>query len=333
MTRYEFVGILALLILIVVLPVYALLEPYRLEDARLQQTRRYVVDGTGVYLENCVECHGPAGQGVGVMPALNKLGASGANHDLLFDTIARSTHGSAMAAWHLDEGGTLTDYQVEGVVTFILNADWGYVRDLAIEQEPLEPTPAPAEVELAEMDIADEMNPHECRACHDEPSVHAEVFGLNCSRCHTLDAWEPAFLLRHTFLLDHGGDGEVACQTCHTENYAANTCYECHDHQPDEMQEVHEAEGLVEYADCAACHPTGVEGEGEIYRDSYQSQPPIDASLYREIPPLAQSDGGRRGARSSYSNVRPVRSFAPQRTLGGNAAGVNEVGHTWAEGQ
>ena len=85
MTRYEFIGILALLILIVVLPVYGLLEPYRLQEAQFKQMRRYVVDGTGVYLDNCVECHGPAGQGVGVMPALNKLGASDANHDLLFE--------------------------------------------------------------------------------------------------------------------------------------------------------------------------------------------------------------------------------------------------------
>jgi len=330
MTRYEFIGMVALIVLIAVLPVYALLEPYRLQDARREQMLRYVADGTDVYLGNCVGCHGPAGQGVGVMPALNKLGAADANHDLLFNTIARSSHGSPMAAWHLDEGGTLTDYQVEGVVSFILNADWGRVRDLAIQQEALQPTPAASEADLTVMDITDEMDPHECRACHDEPAVHAEVFGLNCSRCHTLDAWEPALLLRHTFLLDHGGEGEVACQTCHTESYAANTCYECHDHQPDEMQEVHEAEEIVEYADCAACHPTGVEGEGEIYRDTYQSQLPINASLYREIPALTRSDT-QRGARASFANTRRPHRPIPLRQ--DSAGGIKEADNVWSGGR
>ena len=330
MTRYEFIGMVALIVLIAVLPVYALLEPYRLQDARLQQLRRYVVDGTGVYLQNCVECHGPSGQGVGVMPALNKLGTADASHDLLFTTIARSSHGSAMAAWHLDEGGTLTDYQVEGVVSFILNADWGRVRDLAVEKAALNPTPDASEIDFTVMDITEEMDPHECRACHDEPAMHAEVFGLNCARCHTLDAWEPALLLRHTFLLDHGGEGEVACQTCHTDSYAENSCYECHDHQPDEMQEVHEAEEIVEYADCVACHPTGVEGEGEIYRDSYQSQPPIDASLYREIPAFTQSDA-QRGGRSSLVNTSGPRG--PVRRLQDSAGGVKEADNAWSGGQ
>ncbi len=51
------------------------------------------------------------------------------------------------------------------------------------------------------------------------------------------------------------------CQTCHTENYYTHTCYECHDHTPEQMETVHLAENIPDYADCVACHPTGQAGE------------------------------------------------------------------------
>jgi hypothetical protein len=195
------------------------------------------------------------------MPALNRLGYSGADPDMLYRVIAHSPHGSAMAAWHLEEGGVLNDYQVQGLVTFIIHADWPHVAALADEQGVVVPTPDPGGVDLAVIDADGEEDPHECRACHDEPEVHAERFGLNCSRCHTLDYWKPALLLRHTFRLDHGDEGQVACQTCHTASYATHTCYECHDHTPEGMRQAHYEEEIHEFENCAECHPTGREGE------------------------------------------------------------------------
>ena len=116
---------------------------------------------------------------------------------------------------------------------------------------------------MATLESNGEPDPHECRACHEEPAVHASRFGLNCSRCHTLQAWKPALLTRHAFQLDHGGQGEISCQTCHTHTYSEHSCYECHDHKPAQMQEVHAQEGIVEFETCIECHPTGQEGEAE----------------------------------------------------------------------
>ncbi len=270
MSRYEFIGIVALVVLIVVLPVYALLEPSRLDQDQSDLRRQYLADGTQLYLENCVQCHGPTGAGVGAMPALDTLGPGRADPDLLFRTIALSPHGTTMAAWHVDEGGKLNNYQVQGLVTLILHADWPQLGALAVEQDVVPPTPGANDVDISTLELEDAMDPHECRACHEEPDLHAERFGLNCSRCHTLDAWKPALLWRHTFRLDHGGEGSVACQTCHTQNYAENTCYECHDHDPGEMEGIHADEEIFEFAGCVDCHPTGEAGEGERYRDSYQ---------------------------------------------------------------
>ena len=115
----------------------------------------------------------------------------------------------------------------------------------------------PAILQEISVSMLPEEDPHQCIACHEDPKVHRGQFGLDCVRCHTLEAWIPASLTRHTFALDHGDQGDVACETCHIETYAENTCYECHDHQAAQMAELHQAEGIDDYDNCQICHPTG----------------------------------------------------------------------------
>jgi mono/diheme cytochrome c family protein len=261
MGRYEIIGLVALVIIVTVLPFYAMIEPYRMEVVQDELQEQDLTTSTDLYLNNCVTCHGLAGDGVGAMPPLNTLGKAEADPDLLYNTIAHSPHGTAMSSWHLEEGGPLNEYQVEGLVTFILHADWDYVGEVATVRDVVIPTPSAPEMDMAAMDIGEGEDPHECRSCHEEPEMHAERFGLNCSRCHTLAYWKPALLLRHTFMLDHGDEGSIACQTCHTSSYAENTCYECHDHEPEAMREAHYQEGIDEFEGCAKCHPTGAQGE------------------------------------------------------------------------
>ena len=197
---------------------------------------------------------------------------SQADPDTLFRIIARATHGSSMASWHLSEGGIFNDYQIRELVSLIRYADWSQVNSMATEQG-LEFDGLPtAKIEDISTTMLTEADPHQCIACHEEPQVHADNFGLDCVRCHSLTAWIPASLTRHTFRLDHGGEGEVACETCHVEKYIENTCYECHDHTPEEMLDIHENEGIFDYANCIACHPTGGEGEGRLYWQNMLNQ-------------------------------------------------------------
>jgi hypothetical protein len=191
-----------------------------------------------------------------------------ADPDVLFRIIARATHGSSMASWHLSEGGILNDYQIRGLVALIRFGDWEQVDQIANEKGFTFQGLATRNIEDISVNMLPEEDPHLCIACHEDPKVHAGQFGLDCVRCHTLDAWLPASLTRHNFRLDHGGEGEIACETCHIETYTENTCYECHDHQPDEMLKIHEAEGIYEFDLCMSCHPTGDEGEGDkIWQD------------------------------------------------------------------
>ncbi len=107
--------------------------------------------------------------------------------------------------------------------------------------------------------------PDECVACHAEPEVHTGLFGPDCIACHTAQAWLPARLTQHTFPLDHGDEGEVACATCHPSTYTEYSCYGCHEHNPAETEQKHLEEGISrpELPNCVQCHPTGREHEAE----------------------------------------------------------------------
>jgi len=110
--------------------------------------------------------------------------------------------------------------------------------------------------------------PDRCVDCHPEPDIHAGVFGLECADCHTAEAWSPATLLQHKFPLNHGVEAQgqqLKCDACHSSNYIEYTCYNCHEHQQDEITRKHQEEGISaqELPECAKCHPDGKVQEGE----------------------------------------------------------------------
>jgi len=268
MNKYNLISILVLLVLVIVLPFYMAKENLRLENAQNALQAQFISDGSVLYIENCAECHGVEGEGLGKNPPLNKMRMAQADPTLLAKTIARAAHGSSMAAWHIAEGGILDDYQIEELVTLIRFADWSQVAVIAEERGVLPEQVATMHIEesfLAGLEIQD---PHQCIACHEEPEVHDQDFGLDCVRCHSLVAWTPASLTRHTFRLDHGNEGTVACETCHVDSYVENTCYECHDHDQNEMVEIHEQENIFELENCIECHPTGAPDEAKDFMNN-----------------------------------------------------------------
>lgn len=267
MNKYNLISLLALLVFVIVLPLYAMQEPGRMDQAQIQLRREYLEDGANLYVENCIGCHGAYGEGLGTMPALSNPALADADSDFLFKTIARAAHGTIMAAWHIEEGGILNDFQIEELVTLVRFGDWNQIGELAMTREMIPSMPEAQDPQAIMLEVS-QIDPHQCAGCHGEPALHVGLFGLNCARCHTTMAWKPALLTRHVFALDHGGQGKVACLTCHTETYAQNTCYECHDHQPDEMQAVHLAENIFDYDRCEECHPTGQPGEGKQFMNS-----------------------------------------------------------------
>jgi mono/diheme cytochrome c family protein len=272
MNKANWITLIALMIFVIAWPVYGLREPARMEAAELRMRQLALEDGAMVYLKSCAQCHGAGGEGIGVMPALNNPGLADADEEVLFKTIARAAHGSTMAAWHVDEGGILNDYQIEELVTLIRFVSWEQVQITAEVNGFEAPIPPAYEMGLAYLEGEGEEDPHTCIACHEEPVMHVGQFGVNCARCHTTIAWTPAQLTKHYFALAHGDEGEVACETCHVDNYYQHTCYGCHDHQPEQMAQVHYEEKIVEYDACVDCHPTGQPGEAKQVMMAGQGQ-------------------------------------------------------------
>ena len=168
-----------------------------------------------------------------------------------------------MAAWHVEEGGVLTDYEIEKVVALLQHGNWSDVETRGAQIGIENPEVVIPEWDAELLVSFQEPNPHECVSCHEEPELHAERFGVQCANCHDLVTWLPARLIRHAFPLDHGDAGQQPCQACHIESYVAYTCYECHDHQPAEVEVAHIQEEIEDLNACSECHPTGAPGEAE----------------------------------------------------------------------
>jgi hypothetical protein len=102
----------------------------------------------------------------------------------------------------------------------------------------------------------------DCATCHEEPELHAGMFGQDCIRCHQATAWTPALLTRHTFALDHGDTPAGDCQACHTHRYQEITCGGCHEPEDRTMQLAHLTAGghAPAGSTCQTCHPTGQTG-------------------------------------------------------------------------
>lgn len=127
-------------------------EFWRLPAAEASVQEQQIERGAQLYAANCVVCHGPAGEGV-VGPPVNRpewredltaieseqvramltnvigLGRggtdtpvwefSGSGNDL---TITSYTN---MPAWSRDHGGPMNEQQVEDLVVFLMNFEWG----------------------------------------------------------------------------------------------------------------------------------------------------------------------------------------------------------------
>ncbi|MFQ5420052.1 MAG: c-type cytochrome [Anaerolineae bacterium] len=179
MNKYNLISLLALVVLVIALPVYAWLEPQRMEQAQAELRQEFVSDAAVMYVENCSLCHGAAGEGIGSMPGLNNDGLRDADYDFLYKTIARGRYDTVMAGWHEDEGGIFNDYQIDELVALIRYGDWPQVGELAAAQGLISPTLPVPQVEAAFLE--------EIAALSPEGSVWAEgmqLFANNCTVCH-----------------------------------------------------------------------------------------------------------------------------------------------------
>jgi mono/diheme cytochrome c family protein len=125
--------------------------------------------GGQIYAENCAVCHGLNGEG--------RVGATLAKDwpsirpDLATQaTVAEGVPGTAMPAWSQQNGGPLTDEEIDAVTTFILSWQTGGAPEItpratATHHPPISPVP---EVE-------------------GDPTEGARLYHENCAVCHGSD--------------------------------------------------------------------------------------------------------------------------------------------------
>jgi hypothetical protein len=102
--------------------------------------------------------------------------------------------------------------------------------------------------------------PQDCYSCHAKDDRHNGTFGRTCGQCHTPASWANATFDHTIFPVDHGGNPQGACSTCHPSGVTTYTCFGCHRHDPANVQRTHEGRSLAQLANCVACHSGGRQG-------------------------------------------------------------------------
>jgi mono/diheme cytochrome c family protein len=171
-------GLLGTALIVFALGLYILSEPQRLSDSQSQILHTQLDDAMTLYAENCSVCHGLNGEGIGATPPLNAPGLQSMPFDDLYKVIARGRFDTAMPAWSKEDGGPLSDYQIEELVALVQSGDWNETGDRVVNlgMAPLIPfttEPDPALLEAvgslpdgATLQTAITIYAAQCVACH-----------------------------------------------------------------------------------------------------------------------------------------------------------------------
>lgn len=171
-------GLLATLIILLVIPIYSLIEPFHQESLLKDFYTDAVITSTDIYAENCSVCHGAAGQGIGDTPPLNSEAVRMMSENDLIKVISRGRDTTIMAAWAVDEGGIFSASQINDLVVFIQQANWEYV-DARVSELGLTPP------EMIEMEVSEEMLASLASLEGGETlTLGLTTYAENCAACH-----------------------------------------------------------------------------------------------------------------------------------------------------
>lgn len=100
-------------------------ESDRQADAAEELQMAMVIEGTDLYALNCVACHGASGEGIAAYPPLTAV--VGMDKQTISNTIERGRYNTAMAAFGVEEGGTLSVMQIKSLVAMLQANTWDTV--------------------------------------------------------------------------------------------------------------------------------------------------------------------------------------------------------------
>jgi mono/diheme cytochrome c family protein len=208
--KYKIISLLTVILAVLLLG-NCVREPFRMTAFVNAQHEEYVLKGAKVYAQNCVQCHGPRGEGVVGMP-LNKAAfkvdyqtpAGKTTYDMIFNTLRQGRQGNSlhfqwekapdgswmsyttMPAWGKDFGGPLDDDYLKSLALFIMNPSgeqWSIVGDT--ELAPFQASDYTKDPKTGQMPLPDSENA--------DVNVAAKALLNNltksqCLTCHTVGA-------------------------------------------------------------------------------------------------------------------------------------------------
>lgn len=135
-----------------------------------------VAEGTDLYAENCVACHGASGEGIAAYPPLTTV----VNMDAqtVYNTIERGRYNTAMAAFGVEDGGILTAMQVESLVTMLQADTWDTVSSRVVELGLTPPQIVVAEIPADTIALVESLPDGAAL------SAGLTVYAENCAACH-----------------------------------------------------------------------------------------------------------------------------------------------------
>lgn len=166
--RLATVVMVGLVAMAVILVMYAADEPNRISHAEELQREAAITRASENYMQLCLQCHGPAGEGMlegtgrtglplggdTYATAMNQQavdengeplsGGMDAQYDYLYDVIYNGR--GNMPAWGAGAGGQLNDEQIHEMVVMIQHVDWNDLYNHIIHTLHGYPTVVPTEV-------------------------------------------------------------------------------------------------------------------------------------------------------------------------------------------
>ena len=119
LNRHLAAGIVLMGVLIAAFVLYKIREPDLRATARSEQDAEYTELGSQLFAHNCSSCHGDNGEGEDA-PTLNAKEFLQTTTDEQIRLItAGGITGTDMPTWSIDMGGSLTDQQIEQIVTYM----------------------------------------------------------------------------------------------------------------------------------------------------------------------------------------------------------------------
>jgi len=175
-TQMRWLALIGTLMIVAGLGIALLNEPARQAAAAESLQMAMIAEGTDLYAQNCVACHGASGEGIAAYPPLTTAAAMEA--ELIYNTIERGRYNTAMAAFGVDEGGILTAMQIDSLVVALQADTWDTVAARVAELGLTPPQITVAEIPAETFTLVATM-PNGAAL-----STGLTVYAENCAACH-----------------------------------------------------------------------------------------------------------------------------------------------------